>query len=77
MAGQLRHNLWIVLQQRYHISRTLSLPLHQHLLVSLAELRAEPALANLVTLQRGNRLSITPVEPADWKRVCKLATKKP
>src|SRR6476620_2502575 len=28
-------------------------------LVSLAELRAEPTLANLVTLQRGNRLSIT------------------
>jgi predicted RNA-binding protein with PUA-like domain len=45
-------------------------------LVSLAELRAEPALANLVTLQRGNRLSITPVEPADWKRVRKLAANK-
>ena len=45
-------------------------------LISLAELRAEPTLANLVTLQRGNRLSITPVEPADWKRVCKLAAKK-
>ncbi len=46
-------------------------------LVSLAELRAEPALANLVTLQRGNRLSITPVAPADWKQVRKLAAKKP
>jgi predicted RNA-binding protein with PUA-like domain len=45
-------------------------------LVSLAELRAEPALTNLVTLQRGNRLSITPVESGDWKRVCKLAAKK-
>ena len=46
-------------------------------LVSLAELRAEPALANLVTLQRGNRLSITPVEPGDWKRIRKLAATKP
>jgi predicted RNA-binding protein with PUA-like domain len=45
-------------------------------LVSLAELRAEPALTNLLTLQRGNRLSITPVESGDWKRVCKLAAKK-
>ena len=45
-------------------------------LVSLAELRAEPALTNLITLQRGNRLSITPVESGDWKRVCKLAAKK-
>jgi predicted RNA-binding protein with PUA-like domain len=45
-------------------------------LISLAELRAEPALVNLVTLQRGNRLSITPVEPADWKQVRKLAAKK-
>ena len=46
-------------------------------LISLAELRAEPALANLVTLQRGNRLSITPVEPGDWKRIRKLAATKP
>jgi predicted RNA-binding protein with PUA-like domain len=46
-------------------------------LISPAELRAEPALANLVTLQRGNRLSITPVESADWKQIRKLAAKKP
>ena len=46
-------------------------------LVALAELRAAPELANLVTLQRGNRLSITPVAPADWKFIVKLAAKRP
>jgi predicted RNA-binding protein with PUA-like domain len=45
-------------------------------LVALAELRAAPELANLITLQRGNRLSITPVAPADWKFIVKLAAKK-
>ncbi|KQP15055.1 EVE domain-containing protein [Pseudorhodoferax sp. Leaf267] len=38
-------------------------------LLGLAELRAEPALQDLVVLKRGNRLSITPVEPAHWKRI--------
>jgi len=46
-------------------------------LISLAELRAAPELANLVTLQRGNRLSITPVAPTDWKFIVKLAARKP
>ena len=46
-------------------------------LVALAELRAAPELAKLVTLQRGNRLSITPVAPADWKFIVKLAAKRP
>jgi predicted RNA-binding protein with PUA-like domain len=45
-------------------------------LISLAELRAAPELAGLITLQRGNRLSITPVAPADWKFILKLAAKK-
>ncbi len=35
-------------------------------LVSLAELRAAPELANMRVLARGNRLSITPVDPAEW-----------
>ncbi len=42
-------------------------------LVSLAELRSEPALARMRVLQRGNRLSITPVDPAEWAHVVKLA----
>jgi predicted RNA-binding protein with PUA-like domain len=36
-------------------------------LVPLAELRAHPELAELRILQRGNRLSITPVTAAEWK----------
>ena len=38
-------------------------------LLSLAELRAEAALADLVLLRRGNRLSITPVEAGHWAHV--------
>jgi predicted RNA-binding protein with PUA-like domain len=45
-------------------------------LVSLAELRADPALADMVTLRRGNRLSITPVTSAEWKAVVRLAQAK-
>jgi predicted RNA-binding protein with PUA-like domain len=40
--------------------------------VTLAELRAEPALAEMVALRRGNRLSVTPVTAAEWKAVCRL-----
>jgi predicted RNA-binding protein with PUA-like domain len=36
-------------------------------LVPLSELRAHSELAGMRLLQRGNRLSITPVEPAEWK----------
>ena len=45
-------------------------------LIPLAEMRAEPALATMVTLKRGNRLSITPVTPQEWKAVQKLAARK-
>ena len=45
-------------------------------LVTLPELRAEPALAGMVTLRRGNRLSIMPVTPAEWKAVVRLAKSK-
>ncbi len=38
-------------------------------LVPLAELRAVPALADMRVLQRGNRLSITPVEDAEWQAI--------
>ena len=39
-------------------------------LIGLAELRAEPELAQMRVLQRGNRLSITPVTSAEWRIVC-------
>jgi predicted RNA-binding protein with PUA-like domain len=35
--------------------------------VPLAELRARKALASMRTLRPGNRLSITPVTPAEWQ----------
>ena len=35
-------------------------------LLALPELRATPALADLILLRRGNRLSITPVSEAHW-----------
>ena len=42
-------------------------------LVTLPLLRATPRLEDMVVLRRGNRLSITPVTPAEWKIVEKLA----
>jgi predicted RNA-binding protein with PUA-like domain len=45
-------------------------------LVALAEMRETKALEDMVILQRGNRLSITPVTSAEWKTVLKLADKK-
>ena len=42
-------------------------------LVTLPMLRAAPGLDDMVVLRRGNRLSITPVTPAEWKIVEKLA----
>jgi predicted RNA-binding protein with PUA-like domain len=38
-------------------------------LLSLAEMRAAPELASMQVLQRGNRLSITPVTAAEWQAV--------
>ncbi len=43
-------------------------------LISLATLRETPSLADLTILKRGNRLSITSVEPAHWDQVLKLFT---
>ncbi|MFZ4287422.1 EVE domain-containing protein [Variovorax sp. HJSM1_2] len=36
-------------------------------LLSLATLREQPALADMRVLQKGSRLSITPVEPEEWR----------
>ncbi len=35
----------------------------------LAELRRHEALADMVVLRKGNRLSITPVTPAEWRHL--------
>ena len=36
-------------------------------LITIDELRKHPQLERMRTLQRGNRLSITPLDPAEWK----------
>jgi predicted RNA-binding protein with PUA-like domain len=41
-------------------------------LLSLGQMRETPALASMVVLRPGNRLSITPVTPAEWQAVVKL-----
>jgi predicted RNA-binding protein with PUA-like domain len=41
-------------------------------LLSLAEMRAAPSLASMRVLQRGNRLSITPVSADEWRAVLAL-----
>ena len=43
-------------------------------LIALAEMRTHPELANMRVLQRGNRLSITPVDPAEYEFVLTLGT---
>jgi predicted RNA-binding protein with PUA-like domain len=42
-------------------------------LIALPQLREQAALADMVVLRRGNRLSITPVTPAEWRAIVKLA----
>lgn len=41
-------------------------------LLSLQELRSHPELANMRTLQKGNRLSITPVDPQEWEFILSI-----
>lgn len=41
-------------------------------LLALAEMRETPSLAGMTVLRRGNRLSITPVTPAEWRAVLAL-----
>ena len=45
-------------------------------LISLDELRMHPELARMRVLQRGNRLSVTPVDPAEWEFILGLMKKK-
>ncbi|MDP1533281.1 MAG: EVE domain-containing protein, partial [Rubrivivax sp.] len=41
-------------------------------LLSLRDMRQRPELATMQVLQRGNRLSITPVSEAEWQAVLAL-----
>jgi predicted RNA-binding protein with PUA-like domain len=38
-------------------------------LLALADMRDRPELQNMVVLRKGNRLSVTPVESAEWKAI--------
>jgi predicted RNA-binding protein with PUA-like domain len=44
-------------------------------LIALEQLRAHKPLAGMRILQRGNRLSITPVDPDEWKFINKLTAR--
>jgi predicted RNA-binding protein with PUA-like domain len=41
-------------------------------LLSIKEMREYPELANMRTLQKGNRLSITPVDPKEWEFIMSI-----
>lgn len=41
-------------------------------LLSLQEMRETPELSNMRVLQRGNRLSITPVDPSEWEFIMQI-----
>ena len=43
--------------------------------ISMAELREHPELTGMRVLQRGNRLSITPVEEPEWQLIAELVKK--
>lgn len=43
--------------------------------LTLPELRASPGLEDMIVLRKGNRLSITPVEPKHWQLVLSLLEK--
>jgi predicted RNA-binding protein with PUA-like domain len=45
---------------------------HRTELLSLAEMRQKPELSTMQVLQRGNRLSITPVTEPEWQAVMRL-----
>jgi predicted RNA-binding protein with PUA-like domain len=45
--------------------------------MGIAELRGQKALRKMQILQRGNRLSITPVTAAEWDCIIGLLARKP
>jgi len=45
--------------------------------LSIKELRRHPELAAMRVLQKANRLSITPVQPAEWKFILALLDRPP
>lgn len=60
---------WYAVDVRLVARPSPPLPLHQ--------LRTEPALAGFALLRRGNRLSIVPVSPEEWRHLLSLTTLVP
>lgn len=42
-------------------------------IISLNELKKYPELSNMLVVRKGNRLSITPVNPGEWKFITQLS----
>ena len=42
-------------------------------LITLAEIKANKKLAKMALVQRGSRLSVQPVRPAEWREVLRMA----
>jgi predicted RNA-binding protein with PUA-like domain len=45
---------------------------HMHRVIALSELKEHPALAEMVLLRKGNRLSIMPVQKEEWEYILRL-----
>jgi predicted RNA-binding protein with PUA-like domain len=45
---------------------------HTDRVITLAELKADPALSQMKLVQRGNRLSVMPVSEAEWQHILDL-----
>jgi predicted RNA-binding protein with PUA-like domain len=43
--------------------------------LTLTQMRSRPELADMLVLKKGNRLSITPVEPKHWKAIVGLSSR--
>ncbi|CAA0105463.1 Uncharacterised protein [Zhongshania aliphaticivorans] len=41
-------------------------------LIPLSELKAEPSLAEMILLKKGNRLSIMPVQENEWRQILSM-----
>jgi predicted RNA-binding protein with PUA-like domain len=45
--------------------------------MTLEDMRGDSALADMVVLKRGNRLSITPVDARHWRHILKVLAYAP
>src|SRR6056297_3195985 len=45
---------------------------HTERIIPLAELKEQPALANMALVRKGNRLSVMPVSEAEWQHILSM-----